>query len=337
MVQACGGGRSRVVRALTIGTAVLAIVPWGATVASAAWKPDRNVELVVGTAPGSGVEIQLREIQRLLGEMKLLPTTSTVLNKPGGGNSVAHAYLTANPGNAHVLSMVALQIVANKITGVNPISYADVTPMAIIGQQAVCAAVKADSPIKSAKDLVERLKKDAQSLSVGLASSRGSGTHISFSLAMKAAGIEARKLKIVVFKSSGEALTAMLGRHVDVVTVPASTVKAHKASGGARVLAVGTEQRASGDLADVPTWIDQGINASFSIPYGLAAPPGLSADQIAFWDTVLREVLTSDGWKKMAERTELDDTYLNSAQSAKYWEKKYKDVREILTDLGMAK
>jgi tripartite-type tricarboxylate transporter receptor subunit TctC len=48
-----------------------------------AWQPDRNVEIVINTAPGSGQDSTGRLIQKILQERKAVPTSLTVVNKPG--------------------------------------------------------------------------------------------------------------------------------------------------------------------------------------------------------------------------------------------------------------
>src|SRR6185295_17988929 len=60
---------------------------------SVAWKPARNVEIVVGVGPGGGIDRTARIVQKILQEQRLLDVTATVVNKPGGGSTIAQAYL----------------------------------------------------------------------------------------------------------------------------------------------------------------------------------------------------------------------------------------------------
>ncbi|HJQ64511.1 MAG TPA: tripartite tricarboxylate transporter substrate binding protein, partial [Burkholderiales bacterium] len=53
-----------------------------------AWAPQKNVEIVAGSAPGGSNDKTARAMERILAGNKLVPTTLTVVNKPGGGGSI---------------------------------------------------------------------------------------------------------------------------------------------------------------------------------------------------------------------------------------------------------
>src|SRR5688572_28114541 len=86
-------------------TIVLALCAWFAfaTGHAAEWKPDRSVELIVGTAPGAGPDITARSIQRILQTRRIYEGPVVVVNKPGGGNVIAWSYLNQQPGNGNYL------------------------------------------------------------------------------------------------------------------------------------------------------------------------------------------------------------------------------------------
>ena len=115
-------------------------------------------------------------------------------------------------------------------------------------------AVRADSPVKSGADLIERLKKDPASLSIAVASTLGNHIHIGIAKAMKAGGVDIRKMKVIAFKSSGESMTNLLGGHIDVVSSSTPNVVAQLQAGKIRVIAISSAQRMSGVFAAVPTW-----------------------------------------------------------------------------------
>ena len=70
---------------------------------------------------------------------------------------------------------------------------------------------------RAGRDLVERLKKDPKSISIGFATALGSHNHIGAGLLMKAIGGEAKALKAIAFKGSAEAITALLGGHIEIL------------------------------------------------------------------------------------------------------------------------
>ena len=57
------------------------------------WSPSKNVEIVVGSAPGGSNDRTGRSVEKLLNELKLVPTSLTVVNKPGGGGNIMFSYV----------------------------------------------------------------------------------------------------------------------------------------------------------------------------------------------------------------------------------------------------
>ena len=79
----------------------------GATVsAQAPWKPDRPVELIVGSAAGNSNDLMLRLIAQTAQEKRLLDVPMNVMNKPGGGNTIAWNYLNQRAGDGHYLMKI---------------------------------------------------------------------------------------------------------------------------------------------------------------------------------------------------------------------------------------
>lgn len=302
-----------------------------------AWKPDKPVEIVVGTSAGGPQDRMGRALQRILQERKLVETPVNVLNKAGGGGAVGLAYLNQHAGDGHYLIINALPSLTNHITGKSTIGPNDLTPIAIMGVEYVSVAVRTVSPLKSGRDLIERLKKDPGSLSVAIGTTLGNATHLSFTLAMRTGGVDIRKLKTVVFNSGGESMAALLGGHIDAAASAPSTVLPHVQAGKLRMLAIGAPQRGGGELATVPTWKELGINSSFELWRGLAGPKGMSRAQVQFWDGALARVVKSDEWQKELAEHLLENIYKNSAETAKHWKAEYDEVRAVLIELGLAK
>ncbi|MFZ9530782.1 MAG: tripartite tricarboxylate transporter substrate-binding protein, partial [Burkholderiales bacterium] len=135
-----------------------------------AWQPDKNIEIIINTAPGSGQDSTGRLVQSILQDRKLAGTASiTINNKPGGGGAIAYTYLQAHPGNGHFVSIASKSLLTNHISGRAPLTYTHLTPLAILFDEYIAVAVKADSPIKSGREIIDRLKKDPGALSFGVA------------------------------------------------------------------------------------------------------------------------------------------------------------------------
>ena len=159
-----------------------------------AWKPDKAIELIAINAPGGGSDRILRIMAKIMQEAKLADVPINIVNKPGGGGSVAFAYANQQAGNGHYLVMANKSLLTNNLVGRGP-SYTEFTAVAKMFNEYIAVAVTPDSPLKSGRELIERLKKDPGALSLGVATSFGNLNHQGVAAAFKDAGIDARKVR----------------------------------------------------------------------------------------------------------------------------------------------
>ena len=311
------------------------LAPQG-TPAQLSWRPERAVELIALNAPGGGSDRILRIMTNVLQDRRAIGVPVAVVNKPGGGGSVAYAYLNQHPGDGHYLVLTSKAILTNNIVGQGP-SYTEFTQVATLFGEYISVTVKPDSPIKSGRDLIERLKKDPTALSFGIATSLGNFNHLGIAAAFKEAGVDVRKLRTVVFQSGGAATTAMLGGHIDVVPITAAFAASMLRNGQVRLLAVTSPGRLSGALAEVPTWREQGYDAVVSNSRSFTGPKGMSEAQIAYWEGALRRMTETEAWKKELEANFWSSEYLGGAETRKSLDRDNVVLRAFLTDLGLAK
>jgi len=305
--------------------------------AQSAWKPDRAVEIIIGTSPGGPQDQMGRLLLKALQDGRGFEVPVTVVNKPGGGGAVGLAYINTRQGDGRVVMVVAPTLLSNQISGRTQFGYADFTPLAVLGVEYEAVVVRADSPLKTGRDVVERLKKDPGSLSVSIGTAPGNAAHTAFAHAMKTAGVDVKKLKTISFNSAGDGTMAVMGGHLDMESAPASNVMELLAAGKVRLLAISAPQRGRGALAQVPTWKELGVNSVNEVWRGIAGPKGMTAAQIAFWDEVLGKATKSEDWKRELERSQIENVYRNSAETAKFWKAEYEETKAILTEIGLAK
>ena len=148
------------------------------------WKPERAIEITVGSGPASGTDRTARLAQKVMMEHKLLDVPVNVVNRPGGGSAIALSFLSQRPGDGHLFNLGSFNLITNHLTGKSKLSYADFTPLAHLFNEYVSFSVRADSPITSAKDLVDRMRRDPTSVSAGLSSSVAGANHIAWAMAM---------------------------------------------------------------------------------------------------------------------------------------------------------
>jgi putative tricarboxylic transport membrane protein len=301
------------------------------------WAPQRNVEIIVPVVPGGTNDKLARAIERTLVAGKLVSTSVTVVHKAGGGNQIAYAYTSQHAGDPHYLLMGTTTLITAHAMGSSKMSFEEFTPIASIFNDFVVLTVNAGSPMKSGKDLVARMRTDAQSMSLGFSSSVGNHHHIIAGLFMKNIGANPRDLKTVIFKGSSEAITALLGSHIDMVSTGATNAAGHMAAGKLRVLGVSSGQRLPGTMASVPTWKEQGVDLVYGSWRSAVGPKGLTPEQVAFWENALRKVVESPDWKAELERNYWGDFFQTGAEFRKTIDSEYRAMKGVLVELGLAK
>ncbi len=324
-------------RAVACAFAVALLAAPGAVLGQAAWKPDRPVELISGSAAGNSIDIMLRTIAKIAQEKRYVEVPVNVMNRPGGGNTIAWNYLNQRAGDGHFLMVANLNLSAGHLTGTTTYSYRDFTPVCILFDEYVAFVVKADSPIKNGRDLIERLRKDPTSLSLSFSSVAGGANHIAAGLVLKTAGVDVKKVRTVVFDSASKAITAALGGHVDIVSASASVPVPHLKAGTVRVVGITSPRRVGGVYADVPTWKEQGADAAFSNYRGIIGPKSLPAAQLAYWESVFSALDKDESWRADLDRNLWVANFTNGRDTRKYWDDLSVQLRATLDDLGLLK
>ncbi|MFN8723745.1 MAG: Bug family tripartite tricarboxylate transporter substrate binding protein [Rhodospirillales bacterium] len=321
------------------GLAGLAVVAATVSVlsmpAGAQWAPQRTVEIVVASGPGGGNDKTARVLQQILKETGMLNDV-VVGNRPGASGTVAYSYVAQRRGDGHVISVARTGLLANHIIGSSPINYTDLTPLAMVRDEAHAIAVAADSPIKSINDIVLRLKANPKSLGIALGSSRGSTTEFLVAKLAKAASIDPRTLKVVTFDGGTASVTNLLGGHVELAALGIGNfVELHKA-GKLRMIGIATEKRAQG-LPDVPTFREQGFDVLQSGWTGIMGAPNLTPQQIAYWEETLEKATRHPLWTKLLEESYDDYWFLKATATRDFLRSDYTEVQGLLNDLGLLK
>ncbi len=322
----------------TLVQAALCAAIIAAPAAAQNWQPEKNVEIVINTGPGSGQDVTGRFMQKLLQDLKLVPTSSTVVNKPGGGGAIAYGYMNQHQGDGHFVAIASKSLLTNHIMGRAPVTYTHLTPLAILFEEYISVAVKADSSIKDGRDLLERMKKDPTSVTFGVATSLGNPNHQGVAMALKRVGVDVRKAKVVVFQSGGTAVTSLLGGHVDVVPGSVGLMQKHMEAGSIRLIAIAAPKRLTGSFAQVPTLEGAGRGRSgvqLARPHRAGRHDG-RADR-AYWDRATRQFTQSEAWKKELAAKNWDDEYKPSAETRKYMDEEYAELKGFLTEMELAK
>ena len=304
-----------------------------ATASAQGWKPERSIELIIPTSPGGSNDIAGRTVHKIWSELKLLPMPSTVVNRSGGEHIVAYTHIQQRAGDPHVIGLMSTPMLVNAIEGRTQLTHHDVTPIAYLITEPMVAVVRADSPIQTGRDLVEALRKDPRSVSIALTST---GHRVSIGLPLYRAGINIKGVRMPAFKGGGETAMAVLGGHADVQITSVSTAVPHVTGGQMRAVAISSQRRLGGVMANTPTWEELGYVSSGSWK-GVFAPPGITAAQVAWWEEVMQRTAQSEEIRRYAEANLWLVEFKGAADTRKWLDQEAAALKSIMTELGLAR
>jgi putative tricarboxylic transport membrane protein len=304
--------------------------------AQESWKPTRPVTLIAPNAPGGTSDRTARELQRIFQKHRLVEVAVNVVNRPGGAGTIALNHLNSQPGDAHVLLMATSAAISNHITGLTTYNYSDFTAIAMLLGDNYGVNVRAGSPVQSARDMLDRLKKSSDSLSFGV-SSVGGTNHTSLVAALQKGGVDFKRVKMVTFAGGGQITLQLLGGHVDAISTGLSNMVDHLRQGKMRTLVITGPRRMGPPFTDVPTWKELGIDVVLMGWRGILAPKGLTPAQTAYWDGVFRKLAQTEDWKSDLQNNYWENIYTGAADTKRWLDAEYAELKQILTELGLAK
>lgn len=305
---------------------------------SQTWAPSGTIELITGAGPGTVHDRLARTALKVIQEKNLLQAaTMIVINKPGAGGTIALGQLDRNFNNVHSIVTASGSILTSHAIGKIKYYYADYPLLTLAFNDYALFTVRADSPIKNGVDLVAKLKSDPKSVSFAYATAPGNYSHIAIASVAKAATADLKQVLLVVHTGGAKAMTEVLGGHVDVVVGGAGNVLGQINAGKMRAIAISSPERyQSPAMAQIPTWIEQGVNVVADTPYFVVGPKNLKKEQIAFWEQTFSRVYQTSDWKKFTDDNNVVPLGLNHLEGRKYLDERYNSYKASLKELGLA-
>jgi putative tricarboxylic transport membrane protein len=252
-------------------------------------------------------------------------------NMSGGGGGKAIGYLIENAkSNSGTLMVNSTPIVIRSLTKVFPQSFRDLTPIAgTIGDYAALV-VKADSNIKSFKDLVAIYNKNPNDLAIAGGSVAGGMDHLVAALAMKSAGADPLSVKYLPFDAGGEAMASLLSGEADALSTGLSEAVGLAEQGEVRILVT----TAPAAIDGIPSLKSEGYDAEFVNWRGFFAAPGISADQKAAYVKVLGDMYKTKEWEEVRAQNKWVNIYNPGDDFVKFLEKQESEIGGLMKELG---
>ena len=296
------------------------------------FKPTRPVEFVVHTGPGGGNDVLARRISNIADQEKLLPVRMQVVNKPGGGSLTGMSYVVEKKGDPYTIGALANTWITAPMTNAEArVTWKEFTPIVRLVTEPAMIAVKADSPHKTLKDLMDAARKNPGKVkqSGGSPMSRDGVVR---AMLQKVTGAQ---WAFISFPGGGERIAALLGGHVDFMIVEPQEAGEHIRNGNLRVIAQVNEKRLQA-YANVPTVKEAG----FDVPYyavfrGIVGPPAMARDAVAYYEDFFERLVKTAAWKKYLADNFFDDGFQKSAEFGKFIDEFAERVRPVLKDAGV--
>jgi len=316
--------------------AVLCLVTAGTTFG---FEPG-NTECIAPANPGGGWDFTCRQVGKALYDLKLVPGPVQVTNMPGAGGGVAYGYVVSKRNDDANLLVAAststtTRLAQDKFPGMDKEM---VQWVGALGADYGVIAVAKDSPFKNLGDLLQALKKDPSKVAIAGGSAVGGWDHFKMLIAAKAAGVKnLTRVKYIAFQGGGEAITQVLGGHVQAYTGDVSEIQGHLESGGIRILAVLSEERLPGAMSNVPTAREQGIDAVCPNWRGFYLPKGASAEAYGYWAEAMETLYASPEWKQIMTDNGLMPFFKKGTDFETFVDRQVADIRELSKELGIVK
>jgi putative tricarboxylic transport membrane protein len=301
------------------------------------WKPTQPVMFFAGAAAGGSIDLTARLLSQIFDARNSVGQRLVIINRPGAGNGIAWQAMNERGGDGHAIGIGTTNLVSNPVTGLHPIGWRDVTLIAILFNDSMVQIVRADSPLKSMRDVAERLRADPGVLSIAVAPNLGTGAHTAVASALQASGVRARDARIVVYKSAPEALTALVGGSVDIVSTTPVTAAPFMQNGKVRAIASSGTQRVPGIYANVPTLQEQGIHATFINWRAVIGAKGMRLEHVNFWVEALRAATQTDQWKRDLERSFWTGNFVAGEPLQSFVKAEEERFRTIWDEIGSVK
>lgn len=265
--------------------------------------PTKEVQIIIPYAAGGATDLIFRALSATTG--KYLGKAVVVINRPGGGGTVGVTEVAqAKPDGYTLLSAITpLTILPHQVK--TTFTYKSFEPVINVVKDPGMFLVRSDSPWKSLGEFLDYAKKNPNMITVGN-SGAGGGVHLIALAFERTAGV---KFNHIPFAGGGPSVTALLGGHINAVSVSPPEGIEHVKVGKLKIIALFAEKRFE-LFPDVPTVKEQGIDFTMGQWRGLATPKGTPPDVIKKLHDAFKQGMEDPVFQKNAKDMVVNLSYL---------------------------
>jgi tripartite-type tricarboxylate transporter receptor subunit TctC len=293
--------------------------------------PDRPVSLLVGFVPGGTMDLSARALAKAV--EKVLGQPVVIENKPGGTGTVALAALLSQKPDGYTLcatpSSVLIRVSQMQQVPFKPLK--SFKPIIGFTSPLLGIVVKNDAPWKTLKDLVNDAGKHPGKIKYAT-TGVGSTTHAAVE---EIAAKERVHMIHVPYKGGIEALTALLGGHVDFASLTSEFIPSMKA-GQTRLLATMGDKR-SPKFVRVPTMKEYGYDFVNDAVYSIVVPSNLPPDRVKKLEEAFARATKDKQYREALDKIDLVPVYYDGKSFEDFLKGNWKKINKHLIATGLIK
>ncbi|MBP1768809.1 MAG: hypothetical protein H6P98_2924 [Candidatus Aminicenantes bacterium] len=273
--------------------------------------PEKEVSIIIPWAPGGATDLIFRAVAAA--SQQHLGQAIVIVNRAGGGGAVGYTEgAQAKPdGYTLTAAVTPLTILPHQVK--TAFTYKDFDPVINVVSDPSMFLVRSDAPWKTLQEFLDQAKKNPGMISVGN-SGAGGGVHLVALAFEKAAGV---KFNHIPFSGGGPSVTALLGGHINAVSVSPPEGINHVRAGKLRIIALFSDKRFD-MFPDVPTVKEQGLDFTMGMWRGVAAPKGTPPAVIQKLHDAFKKGMDDPGFQKAAKDMAVNLQYLPPAEFGKW-------------------
>jgi putative tricarboxylic transport membrane protein len=290
---------------------------------------------VIPYAAGGGSDIMIRNMDKIIADLKLMPVQFNISNVTGGSGFTGKQQAISRPPDGYTLTMGDDSSVFGAVLGQAPMKYNDFTYIARMVTDYNMVIVRTESPFKTLKDVLDAAKANPKGVKVA-------GTNIGAIDHVMTAQLEKKtdtQFTYVSFDSGGQVLTNVLGGQVDAAWANPSEAYEQMRAGKVRALGLSAPERfKDADFANVPTLKEQGVDYVGFQFRGVAGPKGMQPEVVQYLETVFKALSDSPQWKaEYLDKFQQINGWMGSEQFTKFMDDYYRETEVAFAELPSLK
>ena len=301
--------------------------------------PDQ-ARCIAPAKPGGGFDLTCQLTSAALLASGQTQQALPITYQPGGIGALAFRQaVTQQASDANTVIAFSSGSLLNLAQGrFGPYTNEDVRWMASIGLDHGVIAVHQDAPYKNLAQLLSQLRTSPSSIAFGAGGSIGSQDWMKAAMLIRAAGVSHKLMRFVAFEGGGDAITALRGKHVQVLTGDAAEIARHIDQGAPiRVLAVLSEQRLPGRWAQTPTAREQGHDIRWPIIRGLYMGRAVNPQAQREWANALAKAAAHSGFDTQLAKVGLQPAWLAGPELDKMIQHQIQLYRQLALEFGLSR